>query len=188
MAVTFRKKAKKPFAAPWPQLKEDWIVTNLDPERKETYTLQQLALKWSVRYKTLAAISAKEHWYEQLAERKTEIAEQSIRNVQSLESFNETEVRIRQASIAREAYDLGLKKLRMLTPEMVTPRLMVELLRLGLDNERKALGLPDSFTFVPGAASAEDGQYKSVLEHINDQAKLKAMSAKLLRFAERVKE
>jgi len=187
MAVTFKRKGKKPFAAPWHLLKEDWINQNLEPGRTEDYQLKELAIKWGTKLGSLRRISALEKWADQLHDIRQKQAETAVARVQAIESFNEIETRLRHATVSREAMELGLSRIRSLNKDQITNKEAIELVKLGLDGERKALGLPETFSFIPTGMQG-DGSYKPVSEAIQDQVKLKMLGAKLLKFAERVSE
>ena len=89
----------------------------------------------------------------------------------------EIEIRQRQAQIARFLTDKALRRLINLPPEQLTKKEAIELVRLGLGEERKALGLPDKQEV--NSTLEIKGQY-SVVDQITHHQLGEALFNKLL--------
>jgi len=59
--------------------------------------------------------------------------------------FDELGLRVRQVSYARAIARMGIEKLRRMKPAQLTVNQALECVRLGLVEERKALGIPEEY-------------------------------------------
>lgn len=178
------KKLHSPKGVDWSVAKVDFLTQNLRREAGgKPYTLRDVAEKWGVSYGQVRNVAARDKWNQELAQQKEARAKAAVQSVQTYEQYNEAEIRSRQARYARLAMGKAMQKLNSVDPAKLTVKEAIELLRLGLVEERKALGMPEAFTFTP-AQQGEDGEYKSVIDHINRQKELSSLSQKLLDFVD----
>lgn len=137
------EKQKQLTAARWRQIRDDYIDTNLEPERDTPFTLKALSEKWGVKYGTMRNRAGNESWnakLDELREERTDLARTVTNNYVA---YEEAEVRGRQARIARVALAKAAEKLDKLKPGEMTVREAIELARMGFEQERKALGMSD---------------------------------------------
>jgi hypothetical protein len=135
----------------WEAAREEWLLRNND--RRVRYTYGQLATAYGVSERRVKQRASKEKWEMLLEMRRRGIDPQAGLPGSAVAElilpeyvvFNELEVRIRQASFARAASALGIERLKIAGVEELTINQAIELLRLGLQEERKALGIPDEF-------------------------------------------
>ncbi len=146
---------RKPGIINWVLLREEWIVQNL-VERPTPYSMADLARAHGIPPQTVRVRAVREDWAGQLEERRGQRGEQVRGMLEPSDVFSELNVRVRQATYARVAQDIAIRRLRELTDaelRMTSLSSIAELLRLGLAEERRAIALPDTFTFDP---SGED--------------------------------
>ncbi len=151
----------------WPAVKEDFIVSNLDPSRDELLTLKELAANHGVNYESVRRRAGKEGWNDEVKKRAEKLAEESIEVAQEQFSQSEAEIRERQIKIARLAQAKAVVRLQDLKPSELTVREAIELLKLGLPEERKAAGMPDKVDItVPVGAVLGTFLYVEVNERV----------------------
>jgi hypothetical protein len=169
----------------WEAAKIEFITESLKrATRSETLTLKEFAEQLGISYGQLRNMAGKGNWKEELKQRMRFREEKAVRRATEYEAINEAEIRTRQAKFARLASNKAITKLNLIDPATLTVREAIELLRLGLIEERRALGLPDAFTFAPPTKD-EHGDYQSVITHINRQRELSDLSKKLLEFVDK---
>lgn len=142
---------RKPGQINWVLLREEWIVQNL-VERPTPYSMADLARAHGIPPQTVRVRAVRENWAGQLEERRGQRGEQVRGMLEPTDVFSELNVRVRQATYARVAQDIAIRRLRELTDaelRMTSLGSIAELLRLGLAEERRAIALPDTFTFDP---------------------------------------
>ncbi|GMW07796.1 MAG: hypothetical protein AMXMBFR8_25920 [Nevskiales bacterium] len=138
-------------------LREEYLNQNI-VERQTPYTMADLARAHGIPAQTVRVRAVRENWPGQLEERRRQRGEQVRGMLAPTDVFSELSVRVRQATYARVAQDIAIRRLRELTDaelRMTSLGSIVELLRLGLAEERKAIALPDTFKFDP-AGDDED--------------------------------
>jgi hypothetical protein len=138
-----------PKGISWDQLRLEFFVKNLNPQGKKLLTLHALAKTHGLNYGSLRNVACKGKWtveLRRLLKEKQELADQFIQNLQVEQ---EVEVRTRQAQFARMAQNKAILKLSMIDPKNLTVKEATELLKLGLQEERRALGLEEDYTAPP---------------------------------------
>lgn len=174
----------------WPNLKETWMLSHLN---NKPMTLGQVALKFNASASTVANKSSEEKWAEELAFKMknrddivaTALTERSTQAVQRLnEDFitAEVEVRRRHALMAKGLQAKGMAALKAIKIEHLKPMEAIAMLRLGLDEERLALGLDEKA--APGGAEESktlDKEYRPIVEQISDHKRVQQMGVALLR-------
>ncbi len=137
MATTIKKKGAPEFD--WRTIKIDWIAKNLRVGQKR-FTLKQVAKKWNVAYGTVKNKAYRDGWRGQLADSISDRDKRSLKEVRDRAMWDETEVRLRQARMARVAMAKALKYIKA---SDLSLNQAFRLLKLGLEQERRALGIPD---------------------------------------------
>jgi hypothetical protein len=92
-------------------------------------------------------MSSKQGWMNLLRERMTSHQQTTLDTLNTLVVVNEVEIRQRQARFAREAIDKAIEGLRTLDAKKMSTKDAIGLLRVGLQEERRALGLIDKVTY-----------------------------------------
>lgn len=139
----------------WDSLRGEWINQNL-VDREEPYTLKMLAEDHSLDYSYLQNKSAKEGWMGLLKDRREEAGGLSKNAIERSRVFNELEVRVRQATYGNLAQSKAAVKLNNISPEDLTIREAIDLMRLGAELERKALAMPDHFVYAESTGLKEE--------------------------------
>lgn len=173
-----------PSKVDWARVREDYIVQNLDPNRERPYTLKEVAEKWHVSYGHVRNIASEQKWREQLREHAQKRADESIEEARKAIAFDEAEIRVRQQKLARLAQALAGKKLQEIVndPDLIakmSPREATELLRIGLDQERNAVGLPREYA-VTELPDTEDDKYESPLVKMRRHQRMKVLGERLM--------
>ncbi len=137
MATTIKKKGAPEFD--WRTIKIDWLAKNLRVGQKP-FTLKQVATKWNVAYGTVKNKAYRDGWRGQLADFISDRDKRSLKEVRNRAMWDETEVRLRQAGMARVA---TAKALKYIKASDLSPNQAITLLKLALEQERRALGIPD---------------------------------------------
>jgi hypothetical protein len=145
----------------WELLYLCWLKKNLEGDLAKPYTYQDLGKEHKIPHKTIRNHAAKEKWQDKLAQEKARIEQEIISTIQSSQITSEAKVRQRQAFDSRKLLDKAMAKLNAVKPEDLTIKQAIELAKLGLTEERKALGLPDRYEVkninqeLPGTISVE---------------------------------
>jgi hypothetical protein len=133
------------------QLAEEYIRAHIEGA---PVTVKQLAADHGRSYDALRKAAAKGKWSIKaalaVAERDAALAQKiAERNVltgcllaQSVET--EVQVRERHARLARALQEGALERLMAIRPDELSPKLAIEMLKIGIDVEREALGLGDA--------------------------------------------
>ncbi len=140
MATTIKKKGAPEFD--WRTIKTDWIAKNLRVGQKP-FTLKQVAKKWNVAYGTVKNKAYRYGWRGQLTESISDRDKRSLKEVRDRAMWDETEVRLRQAGMARVATAKAVEALKYIKASDLSPNEAFRLLKLGLEQERRALGIPN---------------------------------------------
>jgi hypothetical protein len=157
MAITYRIKAHAPTAINWADIRDEYIEQNLVQEDK--WTLRQVSELYSINYGTVRNHAAKEGWNAALEGRRASDRANALEILKEAKGvFNEVEVRVRQSRFGRRMAALGMQKLANLDADDLTIPQAIEMLRVGMGEERRALGMPDRFEFVgiPGTEEREE--------------------------------
>lgn len=152
--------------ANWADLREEWLERNLEGA---PINLADFAREKGLKESTLMNRARTEKWVAELQVRranlntatKTALVEASAAMNTELEFFrkyqgrvqekiatDEVETRLRHASIARGVIQMALEGLGRLQMDNLKPRELIELLKLGLNEEREALGIVGSQTLT----------------------------------------
>ena len=195
MAVIIKKKEAPVEPArgklTWRELRERFISRRV---RGEKVTLAQFAEEEKISLSYLRQICHKGKWMEEVASRIermdadiVEVTIQRSRNstseVQAQPNNDEVSVRSNHVKIARILQAKALRRLRTIPFEQLSPRDALEMLKVGMTEERRGLGMPDLAAVHMTRSEIEAG-FKSVEEHIKENAKLRNLGVQLLGYIE----
>jgi len=131
-------------------------------ERDRPYTLEDVSKHFGVTYGYIRNKASKHKWnvvlHDILMRRQKESASAS----QELQVVSEVEIRMRQARFARLAMNKAILKIQAIQPDTLTVREAMELLRLGLQEERRALGLIESVTYAIPATDPDVSKLSAI--------------------------
>lgn len=154
------KKRKTRVKVNWTKARDFFISMNVESDNRAC-TFKTVAEHFGCSYGAVRNQAAKGEWENMLIlerEKRTKAVQEAITEAhnKSLEKLNgeainaETEVRRRQATVARMMYSQGASRLRTIKPEELTPAEATTLVRVGLQEERRALGIPDEVHITGG--------------------------------------
>lgn len=132
----------------WGAAKAHFIATNLEPGREKPYTLKELAADWDVSYDSVRDHSAKEGWSQELTDAVADRDSKAIALLAEDSSFDEYEVRSRHATVGRFMIARGVAKIQTIEPEQLSIKEAIEMTRLGIEMERKSVGIKDGALFI----------------------------------------
>jgi hypothetical protein len=145
----------------WSVIKLDYFQQNTKPGITHKFTLGDLAKKHGLSYGHVRNVAGKEGWQAELDELMKDKPKLAIQATKQLAIVNEIEVRLRQATISRKAIDKAIAALDLVPAEKLEVKDAINLLKLGLEQERKALGIPEDVRIeVPKG----DGEREAVTE------------------------
>lgn len=168
----------------WEKVKTDYIRENLRPDKEESFSLKQLSVRWKIAYKTIRNMASKEKWNQHLQDKIAEQNSKVIEKIQDNEIINEVEIRLRQASIARKLQEKAIRRLESVSPEKLSIKEAIELVKLGMVEERKALGLPDKHEIT----QVINGEFPSVEQSINSHRRIELIAVRLMDFIDKSKQ
>lgn len=172
-----RGKSGRAINIDWFAVREDYIAENLILGKR--YTLSELAKRWSLTYATVKNKASKEGWSDLLAEAKREKAKGALDRLKADATIVESDIRVRQAAYAQVASEKAIQALRRIDIDQLKIRDIIDLLKLGLVEERRALGFADAYQFINTSSESGD-QYQTPEEHEQAQSRLKDLSDRLL--------
>lgn len=129
----------------WAAVYLHWLTENLRIDRKSPYLYKDLAKKFDIAEKTIRTHASKGKWQNKLNEKLLEQKQEIISKVQKQEVYSEAEIRRNQAEISQKMIDKAIIKLESILPQELTVKQAVELVKIGMVEQRKALGLPDKY-------------------------------------------
>ena len=143
----------------WDLMCEDFIAQNLRLTKDDPpYTLKDCAAAWGVSYPLLRQKAATQKWNIQLKERLERLRLEAQEKIQNIALFDEIEIRTRQATYARHASLIAYQKLKGLDEKAIAKMSIkdaVELLKIGLSEERQALGIGDTLRVPPAPGQGD---------------------------------
>jgi hypothetical protein len=165
MAIKYRTKPGKAVEVNWADIREEYIEQNLSVDHR--WSLRQVAELYGLNYGTVRNKAADEGWNQQLENRRVSsrvTALEALREAKGI--FNEIEVRVRQARFGRDMTTKGMQKLANVDPEKLTIPQAIEMARVGMDQERRALGMPDRYEFIGIPGTEERDQHLHALDEL----------------------
>lgn len=155
-----KRKHKRPD---WGAIATDYFRKNLETDRKEMYTLAELAKSWGLSVGTVRNKSYQLKWQETLAQMRDEKSKRVLDKITDLEAEEEAVVRIRQARVARMMVVKAANEIKRRDMRKMSDKDVLMMLRHGMEEERKALGFGQTFRFQLPDESDDD--YESVMEN-----------------------
>lgn len=170
MTITYKKKLVEVDAPlDWEDIREEFIEQNLI-ERDTRFTLKQVAAYYGVNYGTLRNRASNEKWADELEQRRASqqrLITEKLREARGV--FNEIELRVRQARFAQSMQQKAMLKLTALQPKDFTVKDAIDMMRLALVEERKAVGLPDKYEFTGSTGSGQRDMNLHVLDELIEE-------------------
>lgn len=154
--------AVKNHTIDWPSVRLDFINENLNAGRVDFYTLKQLATKHKLKYGTVRNKAAAQGWAVDLAQMLEDMKTSADATVLNVQLETEVEVRVRQATFARQAQNKAMAKLNAVPSDKLTVQEAIMLWRWGMQEERAALGLEDNFVAPPPSVSKSNQTREAV--------------------------
>jgi hypothetical protein len=164
----------------WKAVFLHWLTENLRRDRKSPYAYKELCIKFDIAHKTIRTHASKGQWQQKLNDKLLEQNQQVIAKVQEQELISEVEVRQRQAMLSREMIDMAMTKLKSIKPHDLTIKQAIDLARLGLMEERKALGLPDKYEVTN--LNNSSGDFITVEARIKRFEKIDGLTTQLIEY------
>jgi hypothetical protein len=164
----------------WKAVFLHWLTENLRRDRKSPYAYKELGIKFDIAHKTIRTHASKGQWQQKLNDKLLEQNQQVIAKVQEQELISEVEVRQRQAMLSREMIDMAMTKLKSIKPHDLTIKQAIDLARLGLMEERKALGLPDKYEVTN--LNNSSGDFITVEARIKRFEKIDGLTTQLIEY------
>lgn len=140
----------------WAQAKLHWFTMNLRDEAAETYTLKKLCEDLNLSYGTLRQIAATEKWTSELDQMRIKRTELMMSRVMDMQVLSELDIRLRQAHVGRVAQAVALKHIQGIDPSKMKTSDAIMLLSIGLEQERKALGMATTPAETPQTKTDKD--------------------------------
>jgi hypothetical protein len=125
----------------WVQAKLKYFHENLKEGCMEPYTLKKLSEDMGLNYGSLRQISWSEGWNKELEEMRVKKTEALMNRIMEMQVLSEMDIRLRQAHVARVAQAKALEHLQHIDPKKMKTSDAISLLQLGMQEERKALGM-----------------------------------------------
>jgi len=139
----------------WDAIREDYIAQNMARQKGQpAFTYKDTAAAHDVSYPYLRQIAAKQNWNRMLKQRVSERAKEVAERIQGVALFDEIEIRTRHATYARLASSLAHARLSGMKRDDIAKMSVkdaIELLRIGLTEERTSLGIKDGSQPPPQA-------------------------------------
>jgi len=185
-----KRKKRRKGSLPWNDIRDQWILSRIDGNGKPV-SKEELAQKYKISRQGIYNRASVDKWTAQLAAREKEkvdflattlkeSSDMAIKNVQNELSTNETDVRIKHTVIARALQGRAIKFLTGIPLDRLTPRDALLMLKIGLEEERKALGLPDSFIKTETDVTHHP-EYRGFVQQIDNHKELQAKGLELLK-------
>ena len=152
----------------WPEVMEFYITGNLLAQGGKPLTLKAVSIRFGLNEGTVRNKASAGDWSGQLRQRRVEVNDQvsakllehtivNIKAVQLQPNNSEVEVRGRHATLGRAMQAKAALRLRNLDSSQLTARDAIALMKLGIEQEAKALGLSSRVSGgTPLDGSSED--------------------------------
>lgn len=176
----------------WIMIKEEWFESHL---QKRGLNFRQLAERNNISWQQVRNKASTEGWTEQLEKRLAaydlEVAERMkhartavTEKLQEEFIGNEFEIRKRHAQVSRGIQGKALQRISSIPIEEMKLSDAIALLKLGMEEERRALGMPNDYV-APSEAGKLHPEFKSVADQEKDHAKIAKAAGRLLEILRR---
>jgi hypothetical protein len=174
--------------AKWASLKAEFIELSITG--KDIHW-PSLAKKYGFQPQTCRNKASTQKWYAEIEEarlKRESILEQKLseRSSMALDELNkdfmtsEVAIRKRHATVARGLQVKAIARLREFNLADFSPRDTLAMLKLGIEEERFAMGLPETYRGKPEDGSEVSG-YEPIAQQLGGHAKVKSLGAFLLK-------
>jgi len=180
--MTAKKKKGTKTVVQWDIIEQDYFNQNLAIAHKFTkegapldldytllikkgFNLKHVAEKYGLALGTVRNKASDYHWRDRLRNKIAEINENTADEAKEVLELDITSVRKRQATMARLAASKAAVRLQDLNVKELSVPDLINMLKMGLEQERKALGIPDKVD-VRHEFPLEDGEFPTVADHI----------------------
>ena len=130
--------------AKWQELRDLYIKKNVNPANGTPYTFKLMATELHLNYTTLRQRAARERWNDSVADALDQRSSEALEVITAKGVVNECEIRTRHMRVSRLALSKAEERLNKLKPEDLSIKDTLELLRIGITEERRAAGLVDT--------------------------------------------
>lgn len=186
-----RIEIKRSSRIDWVALKETWMRAHMN---NESMSLEEAGKMYGASKSTVWNRSSQERWAEELAFRiknRDDIvgeaikarSEEAMARLQEDYVTNEAEIRKRHAMIARGVQAKAVRRLQAVKIEDMKVSDAISLLKLGLDEERRALGLAEVYDPTGGTAAGNTlpAEYKPLTLQFAEHKKTQELGVELLK-------
>lgn len=174
----------------WVELREEWILSQLIGGSK-ALTLNQLADNHGIGHSTVYNKSSHQKWGAILDERKkandnvvvktlADRSERAIDIVQLDFANREAEIRYRHVQMAKGLQAKAMKRIGAVDIDKITVRDALTMLQIGINEERYAMGMPETYNAPP----RNDGlhpEYKPLVQQLQGHRKVQDVAIELLK-------
>jgi hypothetical protein len=162
---------KQKGKADWLLMREEWMESHI---QKKPLNFRELAERHGMSWAVVRNKASKDKWIEQLekrlaafdievAERMKAAASAVTEKLQQEFIGNELEIRKRHAHVARGIQTKAVNRIATIPVDDMKLSDAIALLKLGMDEERRAMGMPADYK-APSEAGKLHPEYKSVAE------------------------
>lgn len=182
--------AKRPHGPrhPWADIFDTWSMSHVE---EKPLTLREVADRFKVPYQTVLNYSHLNDWQERVKVRvknHTEFLSQKIKEnsaaaiagVQATMITSEIEVRTKHALQAKMLQKKAVTRLSSIPIDELTPRDALYMLKIGMEEERKALGLPDVFVQA-NVDHHNHPEYRPLVQQFDNHRNVQALGLQLLK-------
>ena len=131
----------------WKKIKADFFAQNLDPMRAKDFTFKDVALKYDLVYDTVRKRAVKEKWNFYLKKLQDKIQASTEKKMVESFTITEVELRLRQQRVSSSMIEKAFAALEAIDPTTISTKDATNLMRLGLTQEREAVGLAQKIDF-----------------------------------------
>ena len=155
------------------------------------YSVRQLAEDHDLPVTYSQSICTKQGWYIKLASEREKLHEAILTKQRDQFAIDEVEIRIRQQRQAKKVCEIAETAMDRLLEAVseadngatiLAPRDIATFLRVGLEQERKAMGLPDEFKISDDTSDENERFGKTPIERARAAKELRVMAAEILEY------
>jgi hypothetical protein len=171
----------------WREIKDEWMLSRL---AGKPVSVAELAKRYNISEGTIRNRSSSEKWSAELSDRMesqeavlsramVERSEAALEELRRDFIGSEIEVRRRHAIMARGMQLKAVQRLTLLPPDQLSARDALAMLKLGLDEERRALGYAE--TYVAPKSTPLNAEYNEEVVRMADHEQIKTMGVAFLK-------
>ena len=127
----------------WNKLRLEYLRENLHSGRAERFTLADLAKRQDISHGLVRNVAARDGWTKQLEEMLVTVNAEATSALQERFRVKEIDVRLRQAAFCQIVMTKAMSKLLLMEADELTAKDAIALLSLGLQQERRAMGIAE---------------------------------------------